>query len=221
MAGEHSRRDVRETFDTIADHFAETRHHPWPEVREFLDGRDPVDQALDVGCGNGRHSELLEAVTDSTIALDASRALLETARDRLVSVESIALLQGDAACLPLLANSMDLALYVATIHHLPAREDRLASLDEIARVLGPEGRGLVSTWSTAHDRFDADPDAERGFDTTIEWTLQDGTTVDRFHHIYAPAEFRADVEASGLSVESFEVSSGNCYAVVRPEGKRP
>jgi len=221
MAPDHSRREVRESFDVIADHFAETRHHPWPEVRAFVDGVADRERALDVGCGNGRHSELLAEVADETIALDASLALLQTARERAALKEGIDLLQGDASHLPLAGNSVDVAVYVATIDHLPSRDVRLQSLDELARVLRPDGRALVSTWSTAHDRFDASADAEEGFDATIEWTLPGGDTVDRFHHIYAPAEFRTDLDASDLALVDFEISSGNCYAVVRPEGKRP
>ena len=98
---------------------------------------------------------------------------------------------------------------------------RRASLDELARVLRPDARALVSAWSTAHDRFDASPDAESGFDTTIDWTLPGGRTVPRFYHIYSPPEFEREVAASALSLDSLEISSGNCYAVVRPEGKRP
>jgi hypothetical protein len=88
-------------------------------------------------------------------------------------------------------------------------------------VLAPERRALVSAWSTAHDRFDADADAQTGFDTTVDWTLPGGETVGRFYHIYAPSEFERDVAASGLELVSFELSSGNCYAVVRPERKGP
>ncbi|MFC6726055.1 SAM-dependent methyltransferase, partial [Halobium palmae] len=74
------------------------------------------------------------------------------------------------------------------------------------------GRAVVSAWSTEHDRFDA----TEGFDTTVDWTLPGGERVGRFYHIYDPAEFRADLDASALrAVETF-VSSGNCYAVVGP-----
>jgi hypothetical protein len=48
----------------------------------------------------------------------------------------------------------------------------------------------------------------------VDWTLPGGETVPRFYHIYAPAEFRRELDDSGLSTVSFEVSSGNCYAVV-------
>jgi len=78
-----------------------------------------------------------------------------------------------------------------------------------------------SAWSTAHDRFDAPTDAETGFDTTVDWTLPGGETVPRFYHIYAPAEFEREIADSGLETVSFEISSGNCYAFVRSEGKGP
>jgi ubiquinone/menaquinone biosynthesis C-methylase UbiE len=201
---------VREVYDRIAAHFAETRHHAWPETREFLEGaRGRV--GLDIGCGNGRHTELLAERVARAVGLDISRGLLAEARDRAVSVE---LVQGDAASLPVATGAVDLAVYVATIHHLPDRPTRRGSLAELARVLTPGGRALVSAWSTAHERFDADPGAEVGFDTTVDWTLPGGETVDRFYHIYTPAEFEADVAASPLAVESTYLSSGNCYAVV-------
>ena len=201
---------VREVYDTIAAHFAETRHHAWPESREFLDGRSGA-VGLDIGCGNGRNADLLAERVDRALGLDASRELLGEARLRVG--DRVTLLQGDAARLPVAADSVHLALYIATLHHLPDRETRRESLAELARVLAPGGQGLVSVWSTAHERFDADDPV--GFDTTVDWTLPDGETVPRFYHIYAPAEFEADLDASPLTVEETWLASGNCYARVR------
>jgi ubiquinone/menaquinone biosynthesis C-methylase UbiE len=207
---------VRETYDRIGTHFAKTRANPWPEVEEFLADRSG-EVGLDVGCGNGRHTEVLAACCDRTVGLDVSRELLTVAADRAGPSEEngpvFELVQGDAASLPVATDCVDLAVYVATLHHLPTRAGRVASLDELARVLAPGGRALVSAWSTTHDRFDAD----EGFDTTVDWTLPGGEIVDRFYHIYDPDEFRADVVQSALDVVSVEVSSGNCYAVVGSE----
>jgi len=216
---DRSRAGVRRTYERIGDHFSKTREYAWPEVESFVDGAAGVDTALDVGCGNGRHAALLADAADRVVGLDASRALLSAATDRVG--DRAALVLGDAARLPLSADSVDLAVYVATLHHLPSAADRRASLDELARVLAPGGTALVSAWSTAHDRFDASADAETGFDTTVDWTLPGGETVPRYYHIYAPAEFERELDDSGLVTESFELSSGNCYAVVRSEGKGP
>jgi len=208
---------VREVYDEIASHFSKTRANPWPEIEAFLADVSPGGLGLDVGCGNGRHLALVTDRTDRALGLDASRALLAEARGRLSDAGDVTLLQGDAAGLPLAAGTVDVGLYVATIHHLPDRATRRASVDELARVLAPGGRALVSAWSTTHDRFDA-PDDGEGFDTTVDWTLPDGTTVPRFYHIYAPPEFVADLAASDVAVEETFVSSGNCFARVRSNG---
>ena len=210
-----ARDEVRATYDYIADHFAKTREYAWPEVEEFVADRPPAPVALDLGCGNGRHAERLAERADRVIAADVSRGLLATARERAAERGFDAdLVQADAARLPFRDETVDAAVYVATLHHLLTRAARVGSLDELARVLAPGGRALVSAWSTAHDRFDR-PDAETGFDTTVDWTLPGGETVERFYHIYAPTEFRADVAESGLELVEFELSSGNCYGVAR------
>ncbi|WP_135822719.1 class I SAM-dependent methyltransferase [Halostella litorea] len=204
---------VRDTYDRIAGHFAKTREYPWPEVESFLDDAPAGGVALDLGCGNGRHAELLAEQADRVVGADVSRGLLETARDRAAERGfPVDLLQCDAAAVPLADDAVAVAVYVATLHHLPDRAARIASLDELARVLAADGVALVSAWSTAHDRFDAD----EGFDTTVDWTLPDGETVPRFYHVYSPAEFEADLRDSDLTVREAFVSSGNCYAAVEP-----
>ena len=219
LANHSSRVRVREVYDEIAGHFSKTRASPWPEIGAFLDDVPPGGLGLDVGCGNGRHLALVADRSDRALGLDASRALLAEARDRLSHAGNVALLQGDAAALPLADGTVDTGLYVATIHHLPDRVTRRASLDELARVLAPDGRALVSVWSTTHDRFDAPGDSE-GFDTTVDWTLPDGRTVPRFYHVYAPPEFDIDLAASDVAVEKTFVSNGNCFAHVCGGGKR-
>ncbi|WP_435194380.1 class I SAM-dependent methyltransferase [Natronomonas sp. EA1] len=207
---DHDARDVRRTYDRIAGHFSATREYPWPEVEEFLDGRTGT-VGLDVGCGNGRHTETLAPHVERAVGLDASRGLLTEAKARAADRGFDAdWLHGDAARLPLRDDRVDLAVYVATLHHLPTRDARVRSLAELGRTLTPAGRALVSAWSTEHDRFEE----TEGFDTTVEWTLPGGETVPRYYHIYDPAEFDADLERAGLHVVESVVSSGNCYAVV-------
>lgn len=212
----HSPDRVRETYDRIADHFAETRHSPWAEVESFLATASGGALGLDLGCGNGRHVPLLLEHVDRVVGIDASRAMLETARQRTADhADRRGLCWADATHLPLTDGAVDLALYVATLPHLPTRETRVESLREVHRALHPDGTALVSAWSTAHERFDAAADDESGFDTTVGWTLPNGETVPRFYHIYAPTEFEDDLERAGLDVLDSYVSSGNCYAEIR------
>jgi ubiquinone/menaquinone biosynthesis C-methylase UbiE len=219
---DRSRDRTREVYDRIAEHFSSTREHPWPEVEAFLAGRSGT-RGLDVGCGNGRHAQELAACCERVVGVDASRGLLGTASARASDrgyADVLDLVAGDASRLPLATGSVDLAVYVATLHHLPHREARVRSLNELARVLAANGTALVSAWSTAHDTFeDASADDDTGFDTTVDWTLPGGETVPRFYHVYSPAEFERDLAESALSVANAFVSSGNCYSKVASERK--
>ncbi|WP_075936014.1 methyltransferase domain-containing protein [Halosegnis longus] len=205
---------VRATYDRIADHFSRTRAHPWPQIPSFLDGRSGV-VGVALGCGNGRHVELLADCCDRAVGLDLSRELLGVAVERATDYDAD-WVQGSVDRLPFAADSVDIGVYIATLHHLDSQATRRASLDELARVLAPGGRALVSVWSTTHSTFDE----TEGFDTVVDWTLPGGDTVPRYYHIYDPDEFERDLAASDLAVERTFTGDGNCFAVVGCEGKR-
>lgn len=204
------RSEVRRTYDLIAPHFSETRRKPWPEVERFLEGRSGR-VALDLGTGNGRHAELLCDRVDRVLAVDFSRTALNLARSRGAGRGyEFAAIEADVVSLPVRSGSVDVGVFIATLHHLPSRTLRVASLAELDRVLSNGGAAIVSAWSVSHDRFDA----EEGFDTTVGWTLPDGQVIDRYYHIYDRKEFEADLSGSGLEVVSVFESAGNCFGTV-------
>ena len=208
-----TRREVRETYERIAPHFARTRPDPWEEVVTFVSGRTGRT-GLDVGTGNGRHAGVLARACECVVGVDLShRALAQAARRARLEEFVLDLVSADATALPIRNRTVDVGVYVATIHHLPDRALRIESLNELARVLRPSGRAIVSAWSVTHDRFDADA----GFDTTLDWTLPDGEVVERFYHIYDGEEFASDLDASDLRRTSTFESRGNWYAEVAPE----
>lgn len=203
-----SRSDVRRTYDRIGEHFAATRASPWPEVQTFCNDHDG-STGIDIGCGNGRHATLLGETVETVYAIDTSRTMLETIEQPSGCIHRI---QGDASSLPIESGVIDIGVYVATLHHLPTHVLRVSSLTELSRVLQPGAPALVSAWATTHDRFES---KTTGFDTTVEWTLPDGTTVDRYYHIVDPEEFADLIDQSPLRVETVWTGSGNCYAIVR------
>lgn len=201
---------VQTVYDRIASHFTKTREFPWPTVETFLEQEDG-EYGLDIGCGNGRHTELLAQSVNLAVGIDLSKTMLQEAENRAkANGFRAAFFQANAAALPFASGQFDVATYIATLHHLPTRATRVKSLNELARVLAPEGIGLVSVWSTEHERFEANA----GFDTTVDWTLPDGEIVPRFYHIYDPDEFTADLSTSDLHILTHEIVRGNCYARV-------
>ena len=201
---------VMQTYEKIGSHFSETRFHPWPEVGKFLEELSG-DIALDMGCGNGRHSELLSECVERVVGVDmSSMMLLETINRGKSNGFEVNPIRGNVMELPVQTGCVDIGVYVATIHHLPTTECRIDSLNELERVLVEGGTAIVGSWCTDHERFEEG----KGFDTLVNWTLPDGTVVPRYYHIYDIEEFERDVNVSRLEVVDIYSNEGNCYAVV-------
>lgn len=208
--------DIATTYNRIATHFDKTREHPWPEVAGFIEDQSATNIGFDLGCGNGRHTRLLSNRCNHTIGGDISTDLLQIARSRHLTSQSvhdacIHYIHCDACAIPLPNGSVDIALFIATLHHLQSDLRRLDSLLELNRILRPGGVGLISVWSTAHDRFSQ----TTSFDTLIDWTLPTGDVVPRYYHIFSPEDFEDLLAQSPLTVVDTFISHGNCYAQVR------
>jgi len=205
------KRGLRAVFDEIADDFSRTRRRPWPEIETFVGDVPGGDLALDIGCGNGRNVPLLLGTCSRVVGVDFSRELLAIAR---TDHPDAAFVCGDGTHLPITADVADVALCVAVLHHLPSTEARAALLAELDRVLAPGGRALLSVWAIEHSAFDGERDEIRANDndTYVPWTDDDGTTHDRFYHIFEREELRSLLDASPLEIERLDLHNGNYYA---------
>ncbi len=202
MTSEEKHR-LRETFDAIASSFDETRKEPWDDVRDFVEEREG-GLAFDLGCGNGRHLELLCESFGTAVGMDFSRSMLELCSGEVV--------RGELARLPFGDDCADAVLCIAAVHHLPSRSGRLAVLNEIARVLRPEGDGLVSVWAIEHPNFDGEREEIRASDGDVYVPWKRGERErERYYHIHERDEFEALVGDSMLKGEVWE-SAGNYYA---------
>ncbi len=100
-------------------------------------------RVLDLACGAGGFSFLLEDLGFQVVGLDSSEAMLERARefarDKRSKVEFV---KGDARELPFEDSSFDYVLFVdSLVHFEPAELNRV--FREAARVLKPDGRFII------------------------------------------------------------------------------
>ncbi len=137
----------------------ERRGPPPRHLAAFVSSLTPAGRALDLGCGDGRLSEAIEA--DSLTIADVSEAALTRARARLPHASAVAL-EPDAP-LPLCDNAFDLVLCTETLEHV---RDVQLLLSEIRRVLCPEGRLALTT--PAHGRLTGLAAAVRGFERQFD-----------------------------------------------------
>jgi ArsR family transcriptional regulator len=131
----------------------------WDRLREDLFGSQFSWQALvgllpadwvvgDLGCGTGVVASSIAPHVGRVIGIDGSDEMLAAAAGRIKDLANVELRRGALEALPLDDGSLDAALMVLVLHHLPAPAKALA---EAARVLKPGGRLLVVDM-LPHDR---------------------------------------------------------------------
>ena len=219
--------EVRATFERIAEPFAASRAEPWPEVLSFTTSLPPDARLLDAGCGNGRHARALAAAGHRVVAVDFARNLLTIGRRGSrgrVWADRILWVQAEASVLPLRDASVDAAICVAVLHHLPSADERVRALRELGRVLVSRGRVFVSVWALDQPRFRKAVEARRGLpadlrgDVEVPWTMPDGVVVPRYYHLFQEGELEELIIESGLHGERFFRGPGNLYAEASSHG---
>eukprot|EP01127_Copromyxa_protea_P019330 TRINITY_DN623_c0_g1_i1.p1 TRINITY_DN623_c0_g1~~TRINITY_DN623_c0_g1_i1.p1 ORF type:complete len:587 (-),score=140.48 TRINITY_DN623_c0_g1_i1:24-1784(-) len=151
---------VKEVYNSIAPHFSDTRHKPWPKITQFLKDQPYGSLVCDVGCGNGKYLGVADNVY--TIGNDQSVQLLKIASERGHQV---------AVCnnlyLPFRSESFDVVISIAVIHHFSTKEHREQALRELVRVLKPGGKLLVYVWAMEQE--------EKTFgqqDVLVPWNME-------------------------------------------------
>ena len=103
----------------------------------------PADRVLDVACGTGQLLEALSERSDSSelVGIDKVPAMLSVARRRLG--ERALLLECDAAQLPFDDANFQLVTCTNALHYFPNVD---ATLQEIRRVISPNGNLVITDW---------------------------------------------------------------------------
>lgn len=100
----------------------------------------PINRVVDVGGGTGRAVASIRG--PDRIVVDASAGMIERADNRNVSP-----VRGDARRLPFADDSVDAALLVDALHHVP---DRPVVLREVYRILAPGGVFVIRDFDPSH-----------------------------------------------------------------------
>ncbi|MEC9372191.1 MAG: metalloregulator ArsR/SmtB family transcription factor [Planctomycetota bacterium] len=109
----------------------------------------PPDTVIaDLGCGTGNAAERLAPYVKKVIAVDVSSPMLDASRKRLAEFDNVEFVEGDLTDLPLEDASVDAAVCVLVLHHLP---QPAAAIAEMRRLLKPGGAAAIIDMY-AHDR---------------------------------------------------------------------
>jgi 2-polyprenyl-3-methyl-5-hydroxy-6-metoxy-1,4-benzoquinol methylase len=167
-------------------------------------------RVLDVGCSVGREAIALAKQGYRVTGVDISPTLIEVARRNAIEQGArVTFKRTDGLAIDGQDSSFDLAIILSqTIEHLPGRENRIALLKEIKRIITPSGFLFIS----AHDRYhpsmnelrptfqlSKEDDAEEGdvFLISLHGVQSSGRA---FMHYSKPDELRAELKDAGLHI---------------------
>lgn len=142
-----------------------------PVVRAMIDMAS-TGRALDAACGTGRHTKYLVEKGFDTTGIDCSPEMLDLARAK---VPQARFELGDLTAIPFATGIFDLALCALALDHA---DDLRAPVAELARVVRPGGRVIISTFHPINRQFGGggfyrDADGGRGMIRGPEQTVSD------------------------------------------------
>lgn len=175
---EYEKKYVHDIYNQISDHFNVTRFLPWPKVRDFLISLSPDSLMIEVGCGNGKN---LGISPGKSIGCDICPKLLEIAKNKGHDVVCC-----DALNLSYKNNIADAVISIAVIHHLTTHERRLKAIQEMLRILKPNGQMLIYVWAKEYNN-------NHNFitgDCFVGWTnnKEDNKDYKRYYHFFEKEE---------------------------------
>jgi ubiquinone/menaquinone biosynthesis C-methylase UbiE len=102
----------------------------------------PADVVLDMGCGPGGFLAAAAPYCRSIVGVDVVPAFVDKCRSAIETqqIRNASVLLSADGLIPMPAHSVDVVMMVDTIHHC---DDPRAVLDDVHRVLKPNGRLLV------------------------------------------------------------------------------
>ena len=165
---------------------------PPPHLTRFVRGLGPAGSALDLGCGDGRLGEVLEA--GELVGADVSEVALERARKRLPAARLVRI-EPDSE-LPFEDGRFELVLCAETLEHV---RDVQLLLSEVRRVLRPGGTLAATT--PAHGRRTAVSILAQGFESHFD-------PLSPHLRFFTRRSLRSALEETGFDVHSVSRERG-------------
>lgn len=200
------RNNVRNVYNSIAQHFTVTRSYIWNWIEEFLLSYNKNHHILDIGCGSGRNMELTQSQAKFT-GIDNCLEFV-----KICTSKSLHVIEANMIDLPFESGSFDAIISIASFHHLSNEEHRLLCLQEMKRVIKPGGKILLSVWS-----INQPIKIKRSFtygDNMVSWKKFDIHTksnivFERYYYIFKIEELHDIFLKVGLKIYHYEWNMGN------------
>ncbi len=205
----------KQVYNRVADLFSGTRAYLWDDLKDpvFYHFLQTGSRILDVGCGNGRLFQLFEGILVDYSGVDQSEELIRLARKQFPDIDFQV---GEMTHLPYPDASFDVVYAIASFHHLPTEEKQRAALQEMYRVLAPQGKLLMLNWNL-DNAWVKEKIASGAFtwlpgqkNLRVPWKIGSGESLgERVYYRFSEEELKTMLEKTHFHVtEQFFVKKG-------------
>ena len=112
------------------------------------------------------------------IGIDNCKNFVTLCKERQLNV-----LESNIFNLPFEDNTFDYIISIAVIHHLRTESERYKAIDELLRVLKPNGKMLITVWAYENDNFSENKKFKIG-DNIVKFNNEN-----RYYFIYNKVNF--------------------------------
>jgi SAM-dependent methyltransferase len=217
---------VKRNYQAIAADFDATRKKEiWPKMRELAGSVENGASVLDVGCGNGRLLEAFSGKNIKYLGLDNSEALIDLAKSNYPDKEFRVLDILNLESAP--ENNFNYIFCLAVLQHIPGRELRLKSLEQMKEKLAPQGKIIISVWNLWKNKkyrpllfknywLKITGRNKLGYnDLLFPWKNSAGQeTSERYYHAFTKKELKKLARLAGLKIRQGERDEYNFWYVL-------
>jgi ubiquinone/menaquinone biosynthesis C-methylase UbiE len=195
--------NVLNVYENIANKFSEKRFNTWDWIEHFINKLPVNSHILDIGCGNGRNMTISSDKYKYT-GVDNCSNFVKLAKNINPNV-----FLSDMVELPFHDNYFDAIISIASFHHLSTIDRRIKCLNEMKRVLKPNGKLLLSIWSINQSHNKKLNNTFNYGNNMVPWKDNKGHIIDtRYYYIFELDEIYQLLQIN-FNIESHDWNFGN------------
>lgn len=139
-------------YDEMAEKFSGTRKYFWGDFEFISDYAKNGNKILDLGCGNGRLTEILKSENIEYFGVDVSQKLIDIANEKYRKEGRNFSKISDSSSLSFPNDFFNTIFSIAVFHHFPKNYAKKVA-KELFRVTKPNGVVVISAWNLWQRRF--------------------------------------------------------------------
>ena len=181
-------KELKNSYEKIAEVFNKSREKPWIELLRIVQ-KYAYKVVIDLGCGVGANTLYIIDNFRYSFYVGCDFAFNMVKKLKTVrNLGKIDVINCDIRYLPIRENSCDLIISIATIHHIPSKNDRIKVIQECFKILKRRGKLLVTVWSCSALNKLRRYVKINECDVLIPWSWGLNQQLMRYYHLYDKTE---------------------------------